>query len=43
MTGHSKNYIRCAFEMDGLVPNMVIKGTINSKLNEEFVFCKRID
>ena len=24
MTGHSKNYIRCAFEMDGLVPNMVI-------------------
>ena len=31
MTGHSKNYIRCAFEMDGLVPNMVIKGTINSK------------
>ena len=25
MTGHSKNYIRCAFEMDGLVPNMVIK------------------
>ena len=43
MTGHSKNYIHCAFEMDGLVPNMVIKGTINSKLNEEFVFCKRID
>ena len=43
MTGHSKDYIRCAFEMDGLVPNMVIKGTINSKLNEEFVFCKRID
>lgn len=43
MTGHSKNYICCAFEMDGLVPNMVIKGTINSKLNEEFVFCKRID
>ena len=43
MTGHSKNYIRCAFEMDGLVRNMVIKGTINSKLNEEFVFCKRID
>ena len=43
MTGHSKNYIRCAFEMDGLVPNMVIKGTINSKLKEEFVFCKRID
>ena len=43
MTGHSKNYIRCAFESDGLVPNMVIKGTINSKLNEEFVFCKRID
>ncbi|MFQ9752820.1 MAG: tRNA (N(6)-L-threonylcarbamoyladenosine(37)-C(2))-methylthiotransferase MtaB [Coprococcus sp.] len=43
MTGHSKNYIRCAFEMDGLVPNMVIKGTINSKLNEEFVFCERID
>lgn len=43
MTGHSKHYIRCAFEMDGLVPNMVIKGTINSKLNEEFVFCKRID
>ena len=43
MTGHSKNYIRCAFEMDGLVPNMVIKCTINSKLNEEFVFCKRID
>ena len=43
MTGHSKNYIRCAFEMDGLVPNMVIKGTINSKLNEEFVCCKRID
>jgi len=43
MMGHSKNYIRCAFEMDGLVPNMVIKGTINSKLNEEFVFCKRID
>ena len=43
MTGHSMNYIRCAFEMDGLVPNMVIKGTINSKLNEEFVFCKRID
>lgn len=43
MTGHSKNYIRCAFEMDGLVPNMVIKVTINSKLNEEFVFCKRID
>ena len=43
MTGHSKNYIRCAFEMDGLVPNMVIKGTINSKLNEEFEFCKRID
>lgn len=43
MTGHSKNYIRCAFEMDGLVPNMVIKGTINSILNEEFVFCKRID
>ena len=43
MTGHSKNYIRCAFEMYGLVPNMVIKGTINSKLNEEFVFCKRID
>lgn len=43
MTGHSKNYIRCAFEMHGLVPNMVIKGTINSKLNEEFVFCKRID
>ena len=43
MTGHSKNYIRCAFEMDGLVTNMVIKGTINSKLNEEFVFCKRID
>lgn len=43
MTGHGKNYIRCAFEMDGLVPNMVIKGTINSKLNEEFVFCKRID
>ena len=43
MTGHSNNYIRCAFEMDGLVPNMVIKGTINSKLNEEFVFCKRID
>ena len=43
MTGHSKNYIRCAFEMDGLIPNMVIKGTINSKLNEEFVFCKRID
>ena len=43
MTGPSKNYIRCAFEMDGLVPNMVIKGTINSKLNEEFVFCKRID
>ena len=43
MTGHSKNYIRCAFEMDGLVPNMVINGTINSKLNEEFVFCKRID
>ena len=43
MTGHSKNYIRCAFEMDGLVPNMVIKGTIHSKLNEEFVFCKRID
>ena len=43
MSGHSKNYIRCAFEMDGLVPNMVIKGTINSKLNEEFVFCKRID
>ena len=43
MTGHSKNYIRCAFEMDGLVPNMGIKGTINSKLNEEFVFCKRID
>ena len=43
MTGHSKNYIRCAFEMDGLVPNMVIKGIINSKLNEEFVFCKRID
>ena len=43
MTGHSKNYIRCAFEMDGLVPNMVIKGTINSKLNEECVFCKRID
>ena len=43
MTGHSKNYIRCAFEMDGLVPNMVIKGTINSKVNEEFVFCKRID
>ena len=43
MTGHSKNYIRCAFEMDGLVPNMVIKGTIKSKLNEEFVFCKRID
>ena len=43
MTGHSKNYIRCAFETDGLVPNMVIKGTINSKLNEEFVFCKRID
>ena len=43
MTGHSKNYIRCAFEMDGLVPNMMIKGTINSKLNEEFVFCKRID
>ena len=43
MTGHSKNYIRCAFEMDGLVPNRVIKGTINSKLNEEFVFCKRID
>ena len=42
MTGHSKNYIRCAFEMDGLVPNMVIKGTINSKLNEEFVFFKRI-
>ena len=38
-----KKYIRCAFEMDGLVPNMVIKGTINSKLNEEFVFCKRID
>ena len=43
MTGHSKNYIRCAFEMDGLVPNMVIKGTINSKLNDDFVFCKRID
>ena len=43
MTGHSKNYIRCAFETDGLVPNMVIKGTINSNLNEEFVFCKRID
>lgn len=43
MTGHSKNYIRCAFEMDGLVPNMVIKGTINSKLNEEFVFFKKID
>ena len=43
MTGHSKNYIRCAFEMDGLVPIMVIKVTINSKLNEEFVFCKRID
>ena len=43
MTGHSNNYIRCAFESDGLVPNMVIKGTINSKLNEEFVFCKRID
>ena len=43
MTGHSKNYIRCAFEPDGLVPNMVIKGAINSKLNEEFVFCKRID
>ena len=43
MTGHSKNYIRCAFEMDGLVPNMVIKGTINSTLNEEFGFCKRID
>ena len=43
MPGHSKNYIRWAFEMDGLVPNMVIKGTINSKLNEEFVFCKRID
>ena len=43
MTGHSKNYIRCAFESDGLVANMVIKGTINSKLNEEFVFCKRID
>ena len=43
MTGHSKNYIRCAFESDGLVANMVIKATINSKLNEEFVFCKRID
>ena len=43
MTGHSKNYIRCAFETKGLVPNMVIKGIINSKLNEEFVFCKRID
>lgn len=43
MIGHSKNYIRCAFESDGLVPNMVIKGAINSKLNEEFVFCKRID
>lgn len=43
MTGHSKNYIRCAFEAEGLVPNMVIKGIINSKLNEEFVFCKRID
>lgn len=43
MTGHSKNYIRCAFEPEGLSPNMVILGHIHSKLNQDFVFCKRID
>ena len=30
MTGHSKNYIRCAFEMDGLIPNMVIKALLTA-------------
>ena len=45
MTGHSRNYIRCAFEPEGLSPNMIVTGRIDTslKLNEDFVFCKIID
>lgn len=43
MVGHSMSYIRCAFEAEGLIPNMVVKGRIDGKINEDFVFCKRID
>ncbi len=45
MTGHSRNYIRCAFQQEGLSPNMIVAGRINTslKLNEDFVFCKIID
>lgn len=43
MTGHSKTYIKCALEPEGLAPNMVVKGYFDRKLNEDIVFCKRID
>lgn len=43
IAGHSKTYIKCAFEPEGLAQNMVVKGYFHSKLNEDIVFCKRID
>ncbi len=40
MTGHTRNYLRCAFEPDHFEPNRVIKGRIMAKLNDEFVYCQ---
>lgn len=43
MAGHTREYIRAAVAGGGLAGNMVISGTLSLKLDEDCVFCERID
>ncbi len=43
MTGHTKEYIRGVVKGSDLSANTVIPVKLSLRLNEEYVFCKRID
>ena len=43
MVGHTREYIRAAVTGGGLAGNMVISGKFSLKLDEDCVFCERID
>ena len=40
--GYSRNYLRCVFSEQGLVPGMLVKGKIHKIFTENIAFCKEI-
>ena len=43
MSGHTKEYIRAVVSGSGLRENTIISAKLSLRLNEDFVFCERID